>query len=155
ISHMVRLIDDLLDVSRITRGKLELKRERVSLASVISSAVEASRPLIERKQHTLHVNMSDGSLAFDADLTRIAQVIGNLLNNASNYTPAGGRLELSAERDGDWAVIRVEDNGVGIPPDRLEDVFEMFSQVNRTLERSQGGLGIGLALVRSLVEMHG
>jgi signal transduction histidine kinase/ActR/RegA family two-component response regulator len=155
ISHMVRLIDDLLDVSRITRGKLELKRERVSLASAISSAIEASRPLIERKQHTLRVAVSDGSLTFDADLTRIAQVIGNLLNNASNYTPAGGHIELSAEREGDWAVIRVRDNGVGIPQDRLEDVFEMFSQVNRALERSQGGLGIGLALVRSLVEMHG
>jgi PAS domain S-box-containing protein len=155
ISHMVRLIDDLLDVSRITRGKLELKRERISLASVISLAIEASRPLIERKQHTLQVAVSDGSLAFDADLTRIAQVIGNLLNNASNYTPAGGRIELSAEREGDGAVIRVRDNGIGIPQDRLEDVFEMFSQVNRTLERSQGGLGIGLALVRSLVEMHG
>jgi signal transduction histidine kinase/CheY-like chemotaxis protein len=155
VSHMVRLIDDLLDVSRITRGKLELKRERISLSSVIGSAIEASRPLIERKQHTLSVNVSDGSLAFDADLTRIAQVIGNLLNNASNYTPAGGRIELSAEREGDWAVIRVRGNGVGIPPDRLEDVFEMFSQVNRALERSQGGLGIGLALVRSLVEMHG
>ena len=155
ISHMVRLIDDLLDVSRITRGKLELKRERVDLGSVLSSAIEASRPLIERKQHTLDVRVSDDSLAFDADLTRIAQVIGNLLNNASNYTPAGGRIELSAAREGDWAVIQVRDNGVGIPPDRLEDVFEMFCQVNRTLERSQGGLGIGLALVRSLVEMHG
>ncbi|HEU4580044.1 MAG TPA: ATP-binding protein [Polyangiaceae bacterium] len=155
ISHMVRLIDDLLDVSRITRGKLELKRERVSLASVISSAIEASRPLIERKQHTLQVAVSDSSLVFDADHTRIAQVIGNLLNNASNYTPAGGRIELSAEREGEWAVIQVRDNGIGIPRDRLEDVFEMFSQVNRTLERSQGGLGIGLALVRSLVAMHG
>jgi CheY-like chemotaxis protein/two-component sensor histidine kinase len=155
ISHMVRLIDDLLDVSRITRGKLELKRERVSLASVISSAIEASRPLIERKQHTLQVAVSDRSLVFDADHTRIAQVIGNLLNNASNYTPAGGRIELSAEREGEWAVIQVRDNGIGIPRDRLEDVFEMFSQVNRTLERSQGGLGIGLALVRSLLAMHG
>jgi PAS domain S-box-containing protein len=155
VSHMVRLIDDLLDVSRITRGKLELKRERVSLASVISSAIEASRPLIERKQHELQVAVSDGSLAFDADLTRIAQVVSNLLNNASNYTPSGGRIELSAEREGDWAVIRVRDNGIGIPQDRLEDVFEMFSQVHRTLERSQDGLGIGLALVRSLVEMHG
>ena len=155
LTHMVRLIDDLLDVSRITRGKLELKRERVTLASVINAAVESSRPLIERKQHTLRVAVSDGALSLDADLTRIAQVIGNLLNNASNYTPSGGTIELSAEPEGELALIRVRDNGVGIPPDRLEDVFEMFSQVNRTLERSQGGLGIGLALVRSLVEMHG
>jgi len=155
VSHMVRLIDDLLDVSRITRGKLELAREPVSLATAIDSAVEASRPLIERKRHELHVELGDSSLALDADLTRIAQVIGNLLNNASNYTPPGGRIELRAEREGDWALIRVRDNGIGIPPDRLEEVFEMFSQINRTLERSQGGLGIGLALVRRLVEMHG
>ncbi len=155
LAHMVRLIDDLLDVSRITRGKLELKRQKISLATAIGAAVEASRPLIERKQQTLSVNIRDGAMCSDADLTRIAQVISNLLNNASNYTPGGGSIELDAERDGDSAVIRVRDNGIGIPSDRLEDVFELFSQVNRTLERSQGGLGIGLALVRSLVEMHG
>ncbi len=155
LSHMVRLIDDLLDVSRITRGKLELKRERVNLTTFIGAAVEASRPLIERKQHTLRVATHDTSLWFDADVTRIAQVISNLLNNASNYTPAGGVIELTAKREGSFAVIEVRDNGIGIPAEHLDDVFEMFSQVNRTLERSQGGLGIGLALVRSLVEMHG
>jgi signal transduction histidine kinase/ActR/RegA family two-component response regulator len=155
VTHMVRLIDDLLDVSRITSGKLQLKRARVELGAIIDAAVEASRPLVERKNQTLDVVVPDGSLVLDADLTRMAQVVGNLLNNASNYTPNGGRIELTATRDGDFAVIRVQDNGAGIPPERLNDVFEMFSQINRTLERSHGGLGIGLALVRSLVEMHG
>jgi signal transduction histidine kinase/DNA-binding response OmpR family regulator len=155
IGHMVRLIDDLLDVSRITSGKLQLKRERVAISAIIEEAVEASRPLIERKSHTLRVLVQDGALALDADLTRIAQVIGNLLNNASNYTESGGLIELTVKRDADFALIEVRDNGIGIPADRIDDVFEMFSQVNRTLERSRGGLGIGLALVRSLVEMHG
>jgi signal transduction histidine kinase/DNA-binding response OmpR family regulator len=155
IAHMVRLIDDLLDVSRITSGKLQLKRERVTLAAIVEAALEASRPLIERKSQTLRVLMPDGNLVLDADLTRIAQVIGNLLNNASNYTVSDGLIELTTRREGDWAVIEVRDNGCGIPGDRLADVFEMFSQVNRTLERSHGGLGIGLALVRRLVEMHG
>jgi signal transduction histidine kinase/ActR/RegA family two-component response regulator len=155
IAHMVRLIDDLLDVSRITRGKLELRRERISLESALSAAIEASRPLIDRKQHSLRVSVTDGPYWLDADLTRIAQVVSNLLNNACNYTPEGGLIELSAGSEGGLLVIQVRDNGIGVPPDRLEDVFEMFSQVNRTLERSQGGLGIGLALVRSLIEMHG
>jgi signal transduction histidine kinase/DNA-binding response OmpR family regulator len=155
IGHMVRLIDDLLDVSRITSGKLQLKRERVTLSAVVEAAMETSRPLIERKKQTLKVRMPEGGLVLDADLTRIAQVIGNLLNNASNYTVSDGLIELTARREGEFAVIDVCDNGCGIPGDRLGDVFEMFSQVNRTLERSHGGLGIGLALVRRLVEMHG
>ncbi|HTV23860.1 MAG TPA: ATP-binding protein [Polyangiaceae bacterium] len=155
IGHMVRLIDDLLDVSRITSGKLQLKRQRVELATIIDTAVESSRPLIERKNHTLRVSVPEDVLVLDADLTRIAQVLGNLLNNSSNYTSSGGEIELTARRDGHSVVIEVRDNGCGIPGDRLDDVFEMFSQVNRALERSQGGLGIGLALVRSLVQMHG
>jgi signal transduction histidine kinase/ActR/RegA family two-component response regulator len=155
ITHMVRLIDDLLDVSRITRGKLELDRQRVELASIVDAAVEICRPMIERKQHTLRVVVPEPALAIEADLTRIAQVIGNLLNNAAKYTTDGGVIELSAKRDGEDVVIQVRDDGVGIPADSLADVFEMFSQVNRALERSQGGLGIGLALVRSLVELHG
>jgi signal transduction histidine kinase/ActR/RegA family two-component response regulator len=155
VGHMVRLIDDLLDVSRITRGKLELKRERVTLTAIIAAAVEASRPLIERNQHTLRINVHDTSICFDADVTRIGQVISNLLNNSANYTPSGGLIELSVERAGNQALIQVKDNGSGIPRDHLHGVFEMFSQVNRALDRSQGGLGIGLALVRSLVEMHG
>jgi PAS domain S-box-containing protein len=155
IGHMVRLIDDLLDVSRITSGKLQLERRLVPLSAIVGAAVEASTPLIERKQHKLDVSVPEGSLLLDADLTRLAQVLGNLLNNASNYTANGGHIELSAERDGDFVVIQVRDNGTGIPTDRLGDVFEMFSQVERKLERSHGGLGIGLALVRRLVEMHG
>jgi signal transduction histidine kinase/ActR/RegA family two-component response regulator len=155
LRHMVRLIDDLLDVSRITQGRLELKRAHVKLGDMLDVAVEASRPTIERRKHVLHVSVSEPELIFDADLTRVAQVISNLLNNASKYTPSGGLLELSAERDGDYGVINVRDNGIGIPPEHLEHVFEMFSQVNRATEGSRGGLGIGLALVRSLVELHG
>jgi signal transduction histidine kinase/ActR/RegA family two-component response regulator len=155
IGHMVRLIDDLLDVSRITNGKLQLRRRRVELSAILQAAIEASRPLIERKRHTLRVSMPEAPLSLDADLTRVAQVVGNLLNNASNYTNEGGIIELSAKRDGDAVVIEVRDNGAGIPAERLSDIFEMFSQVNRVPERSQGGLGIGLALVRRLVEMHG
>jgi PAS domain S-box-containing protein len=155
ITHMVRLIDDLLDVSRITSGKMQIERARVVLSTIVDAAVEASRPLIERKNHTLRVLVPDATLALDVDLTRVAQVIGNLLNNASKYTASGGLIELSAKQEGEFAVIEVRDNGAGIPEDRLTDVFDMFSQVNRTLERSHGGLGIGLALVRRLVEMHG
>jgi len=155
IAHMVRLIDDLLDVSRITSGKMQINRARVALGAIIEAAVESSRPLIERKSQMLRVLAPDASLALDADLTRLAQVIGNLLNNASNYTPSGGLIELEAREEAGLAVIEVRDNGSGIPEDRLTDVFEMFSQVAGPLERSQGGLGIGLALVRRLVEMHG
>jgi signal transduction histidine kinase/ActR/RegA family two-component response regulator len=155
IGHMVRLIDDLLDVSRITNGKLQLRRQRIELSSVIEAAIESSRPLIERKQHTLSVSLPEAPIRLDADLTRIAQAVGNLLNNASNYTPEHGLIELSVKRDGNSVLIEVRDDGVGIPPERLNDIFDMFSQVNRTSERSQGGLGIGLALVRRLVDMHG
>ena len=155
VSHMVRLIDDLLDVSRITMGKLELKRERIALSGVMESAVEASLPAVTRGKHTLRQELPEEPLLVDADHTRMAQVISNLINNACKYTPAGGTIVLSTRRDGDHVVISVSDNGLGIPEDRLEDVFRMFSQVNRALERSQGGLGIGLALVRRLVEMHG
>jgi signal transduction histidine kinase/ActR/RegA family two-component response regulator len=154
VGHMVRLIDDLLDVSRITRGKLELRRERITLASVLDAAIEGSLPNLQRGQHTLRTDLTDEPLSLDADHTRVAQVISNLLNNSSKYTPNGGIIELSAQREGDFVRIAVRDNGVGIPSDRLEDVFQMFSQVNRALEHSQGGLGIGLALVRKLVEMH-
>jgi signal transduction histidine kinase/ActR/RegA family two-component response regulator len=155
LRHMVRLIDDLLDVSRITQGKLELKRSQITLEEVVDTAVEASRPAIERRKHTLNVSIQDAGLIFDADLTRLAQVLSNLLNNAAKYTPAGGNIEISAYRDDDFGVIEVRDDGIGIPPEQLERVFEMFSQVNRATEGSRGGLGIGLALVRSLVELHG
>lgn len=155
VNHMVRLIDDLLDVSRITTGKLDLKIDRFTLRSAIDAAVEASRPSLNRGRQTLKVSVPDEVLYLDADQTRVAQVVSNLLNNASKYTPPGGQVDLSVERQGTEIVIAVRDNGMGIPPDRLEDVFEMFAQVNQPIDLSQGGLGIGLALVRRLVEMHG
>jgi PAS domain S-box-containing protein len=155
VSYMVRLIDDLLDVARISGGKMDLKKERVDLKHVLSGAVETSLPLIEAAQHQLEVDIPDDPLPIIADLTRIAQVVANLLNNAAKYTPAGGHIRLSARREGSGAVITVTDSGVGIPEESLATVFDMFSQVGRNLDRSQGGLGIGLSLVRRLVEMHG
>jgi signal transduction histidine kinase/ActR/RegA family two-component response regulator len=155
LKHMVRLIDDLLDVSRITQGRLELVRTRLELGAVIDAAVEACRPHLERHRHQLRVEIEDLSLPLDADMTRLAQVVGNVLNNACKYTPAGGMIEISARQQESEAVIEVSDNGIGIPETQLSEVFEMFSQVNRTMDRSQGGLGIGLALVRKLVELHG
>ncbi len=155
VSHMVHLIDDLLDIARISGGKLELKKERADLRSVLSSAIETSLPLIESGRHTLSVDLPEKPVMADVDVTRIAQVVANLLNNAAKYTPAGGRIGLSAQVD-DWeAVIAVSDNGIGIPQDALGSVFEMFSQVGQHTDRSHGGLGIGLSLVRRLVDMHG
>ena len=155
LSHMVRLIDDLLDVSRITSDKLTLRKERVSLRAVVETAVEASRPVIEAAGHALKLALPEEPLWLDADPTRLAQVVSNLLTNAAKYTPEGGCIELAAVREGGEVVIRVTDTGLGIPPEMLAEVFEMFTQVNRTLDRSQGGLGIGLALVKRLVELHG
>jgi signal transduction histidine kinase/ActR/RegA family two-component response regulator len=155
LKHMVRLIDDLLDVSRITQGKFELKRSRVALSEVLDTALETSRPLIDGGRHVLRVAVDDPSLTLDADGTRLAQVVSNLLNNASKYTPIGGIIELSAKREGEHCVIVVRDNGIGIPAEQQEDIFQMFSQVNRALSRSQGGMGIGLGLAKSLIELHG
>jgi PAS domain S-box-containing protein len=155
VSHMVHLIDDLLDVARISGGKLELKKERADLRSVLSSAVETSLPLIETGQHELSVELPDDEVPAEVDVTRIAQVVANLLNNAAKYTPSGGRIGLRLRVEGEEAVIAVSDNGIGIPREALSTVFEMFSQVGHHLERSQGGLGIGLSLVRRLVDMHG
>ena len=155
LTHMVRLIDDLLDVSRISRGKVQLQRERVELRTVVEAAVETSRPAIDVRRHALTVAMPDEPVWLFADLTRLAQVFGNLLNNAAKYTPEGGCIEMSAHREGGEVVVAVSDTGLGIPRAMLSAVFEMFAQVNRTLDRAQGGLGIGLALVKRLVEMHG
>jgi PAS domain S-box-containing protein len=155
LGQMVRLIDDLLDVSRITRGKLELRREAVTLESVIGSALEISRPLIDAAGHELTVVLPPGPVMFDADPTRLAQVFANLLNNAAKFTDRGGRIMLAAAVEGTDAVVSVNDTGIGIPADRLPHIFDMFSQVAPALERSQGGLGIGLSLVKGLVEMHG
>jgi signal transduction histidine kinase/ActR/RegA family two-component response regulator len=155
VAHMVRLIDDLLDVSRISRNKMELRRSRVLLADVVSSAVETARPAIEEAGHELTVSLPPGAVHLDADLTRLAQVFGNLLSNSAKYTPRGGHIWLSAGRRGEDVVISVRDNGIGIPAESLRSIFDMFSQVDRTIERSTGGLGIGLALVKGLAEMHG
>jgi len=155
VTHMVHLIDDLLDVARISGGKLNLRKSRVALGPILASAVETSLPLIESARHELAVEAPDGELFVDADATRIAQVVANLLNNAAKYTPPGGHITLALRREGFDAVIVVSDTGVGIPDHALHSVFDMFSQVGSESERSQGGLGIGLSLVRQLVQMHG
>jgi CheY-like chemotaxis protein/nitrogen-specific signal transduction histidine kinase len=153
--HLSRLIDDLLDVSRISRGKIELKCARVDAETILRHAVETVRPLIEEKQHALDVAIEPGGLWTDADPTRLEQIIVNLLNNAAKYTEKGGRIEVAAGREGDAVRIVVSDTGVGIPPEKLSDMFELFVQGDRSLARSEGGLGIGLTVVKKLVEMHG
>jgi PAS domain S-box-containing protein len=155
LEQMVRLIDDLLDVSRITRGRLELRKERVELADVVRSAVDTSRPLIEAARHELAVELPPEPVYLDADPIRLAQVLANLLNNAARYTDAGGRIWVTVRQEGDEVEIAVRDTGVGIPADALPRIFDMFAQVDESLERSQSGLGIGLTLVKRLVEMHG
>jgi len=155
LGHMVRLVDDLLDVSRITLGKLQLKRAPVDFSVVITSAIEATRSLIESAGHELTVSLPGEPMPLDVDPTRLAQVFANLLNNAAKFTPRGGRIQLSAELEPNSLVVRVSDSGLGIPREMLPQVFEMFTQVGRSLEGAQGGLGIGLTLVRRIVEMHG
>ncbi len=155
LSHLVRLVDDLLDVSRISRNKMELRRSRVLLADVISSAVETTQPALAAAGHELTVSLPPEPIHLDADLTRLAQVFGNLLNNSAKYTARGGHIRLTARREGDQVAVALQDDGVGIPAFALPNIFDMFSQVGRSIERSTGGLGIGLALVKGLVEMHG
>lgn len=153
--HLVHLVDDLLDVARITRGQIELKSKRVKLCSIIESAIDTCMPVIQASGHCFNVTLPDEALVVDVDPTRIAQVVSNLLNNAAKYTPQGGAIDLSVNREGSHVTIAVTDNGLGIPEDALDGVFEMFSQVACNMKRSQGGLGIGLTLVRQLVELHG
>ena len=155
LDHMVHLVDDLLDLSRISRGKVQLRKERVELAAIFQSAVEAVRSLIEAQGQELKVTLPPEPLALEADPTRLAQVVANLLSNAAKYTEQGGHIWLTAARQDDQAVIRVRDTGIGIAAEHLAHIFEMFSQVAPTLERSDGGLGIGLSLVKGLVELHG
>lgn len=155
IRHMVRLIDDLLDISRITKGRLQIRKERVELAEIVHTAVETSRPLLQAAGHDFSLMLPDEPIYLDADPTRLAQVLSNLLNNAAKYTEMGGSIKLSIERHAGQAVITVWDNGIGIAPEDMSHLFEMFSQVVPALERSQGGLGIGLSLVKGLVELHG
>lgn len=155
LEQLVRLVDDLLDMSRISRGKLELRKQRVPLSAILSSAVETSRSLIDDLGHELTVAQPEQPIILDADLIRLAQVISNLLNNSAKYTDRCGHIQLTAERQGSDVVVSVKDSGIGIAADQLPRIFEMFSQVDRSLERSQGGLGVGLTLVKRLVEMHG
>jgi len=155
VDHMVRLTDDLLDVSRITRNRLELRKKPVDLSAVVHRAMESSDPLLKERRHTVTVALPAVPLHINADESRLAQVLYNLLGNAAKYTHPGGRIHVRAMRDGDDAVIAVSDNGIGIARENLQTVFEMFTQVDSSLERSQGGLGIGLTLSKRIVELHG
>lgn len=153
--HMLRLVEDLLDVARVRQGKVNLCREPTDLAGVAVRAVETSRPLVEGRNHALEVTLPPGPVWVEGDGTRLAQVVANLLTNAARYTPDGGRISLTVAGEDGEAVLRVRDNGIGIPTDMLTPVFDLFTQVEGAGDRADGGLGIGLALVRRLVEMHG
>lgn len=155
LTHMVRLIDDLLDISRVSRGRIELRRERVLVQSVVERALESSLPFIDAAGHELSAKLPEAPLYIDADPVRIAQVVSNIIHNAAKYTPGSGRLSLRVAADDGQVVISVSDNGVGIAREMLPRVFELFAQIGGSLERAQGGLGIGLSLAKRLVEMHG
>jgi PAS domain S-box-containing protein len=155
LSHLVRLIDDLLDISRMNRNRPHLQKSTVYLSEIIGQAVESAEPAILAAGHTLHVSLPQEAVELHADLMRLSQVFGNLLSNSAKYTNAGGEIRLSAEALADEVLVTVRDNGIGIPPEALPHVFEMFTQVDPSIERSKGGLGIGLALVKGLVEAHG
>jgi CheY-like chemotaxis protein/two-component sensor histidine kinase len=154
VQYVVRLVDDLLDVSRITQGKIELKKDTFELAAVVTKAVEIASPLLEQRRHRLSLDVPRRGLELTGDLVRLSQVLVNLLTNAAKYTEPEGRVEVSAWRDGHEVVVQVKDNGVGIGPDLLPRMFDLFVQGPRSADRSKGGLGIGLTLVRSLVQMH-
>ncbi len=154
VNHLTHLVDDLLDIARITKGKINLKKERVTLRTVLTNAVEISMPLIEANQHELMVDIGEQDLTIDADPNRITQVISNVLNNAAKYTPNGGKIVVTAFAEGDVAVLTVKDSGIGLSPEALSTVFELFSQIQAEVDRAQGGLGIGLHLVKRLVDLH-
>lgn len=154
-AHLVRLVDDLLDVSRITRGKVELKKDTVELSNIVARAIEITRPLLDERKHAFAVTLPPTPVCLEGDDIRLVQILGNLLNNAVKYTPKGGSIWLTATREGSELVLRVRDTGLGIPTEILPYVFDPFTQAERTLDRSQGGLGIGLTIVRRLVELHG
>jgi CheY-like chemotaxis protein len=155
VRQLVRLVDDLLDVSRITHGRIELRRQRTLLAPLLATAVETVLPQMEAMAHRLKIDVPTEPISVDGDPQRLTQVFGNLLNNACKYTSAGGAIELVAHVEEGTVIVSIRDNGVGIPLERLDEVFDLFVQVDTSLERAQGGLGIGLTLVRRLVEMHG
>jgi signal transduction histidine kinase len=154
-AQMSRLVDDMLDLARIGQGRFELRRSRLALARIVEQAVLGVEPVMKANRHRITVSLPDPALELDADADRLLQIIGNLLNNAAKYTPAGGEIVLAAAQEGRNAVIRVRDNGIGIPPQMLSRVFDLFAQVEGAKEYAQGGLGIGLTLVRRLVEQHG
>ncbi|HWG42962.1 MAG TPA: ATP-binding protein [Gemmataceae bacterium] len=154
--HLTRLLDDLLDLSRVTHGKIELRRQHVNLQDIVADAVQSSRSLIEGRSHQLNLSLQEEQpLHVEADPTRLTQVVVNLLNNAAKYTEPGGRIELSLHGEQSQAILRVKDSGMGIPPDMLASIFEPFMQLKSSLDRAPGGLGIGLALVHRLVDLHG
>jgi signal transduction histidine kinase len=155
VQHLVCLIDDLLDVSRITSGLITLQRERVLIDTVVARAVETARPLIDARRHELTLELPDELLTVEGDPTRLVQTVGNILHNAAKFTEPGGRIEVTVSREGSSAVIGVKDTGIGIASELVPKIFELFSQVHEKSDSSHGGLGIGLALVRRLVEMHG
>jgi CheY-like chemotaxis protein len=155
VQHMARLLDDLLDVSRISRGLIELRREPVDLKALVHRTVEAVRPLAEQRRHQLTVSLAQDTLQVEGDPTRLEQVVMNLLTNACKYTDPGGHVRLAVGRDGREVVLRVQDNGIGIAAEMLPRIFDLFVQAERRLDRSQGGVGIGLTLAKRLVEMHG
>jgi signal transduction histidine kinase len=152
---MTSLVDDLLDISRVTRGLIQLEHVVVDIAATIRSAVEQSRPLIEAREHSLRIEQDPSGAKVMGDPNRLVQVVANLLNNAAKYTPRGGRILLAVEREGNLVHIRAQDNGIGIDKSLLPQVFDLFTQAERTPDRSQGGLGIGLALVKNVVGLHG
>ncbi len=155
VTHMSRLLDDLLDISRITRGTLGLKKTRMELTSVVGAAIETARPMLDEKHHTLALKLPTQPVQLEADAVRLAQVFSNLLINAAKYTDAGGRIRLQARQHGDDVIVSVSDNGIGIPADMLPRVFNMFFQSHSVIGRAEGGLGVGLSLVRGLVMLHG
>lgn len=155
IVHMIRLVDDLLDASRISRGKIGLRKERTELSMIVQYAIETTHPLRMSRDHRLEIELPPQPIRLDADTSRLTQVVSNLLNNAYKFTPLGGRIRIAVEREDGSAVIRVQDNGIGIADEQLPLIFEMFTQADTSLERAQSGLGIGLSLVKNLVQMHG
>jgi CheY-like chemotaxis protein len=155
VRHLVRLVSDLLDVSRVSQGKLVLHKRPLETIDVVFKAIEMASPLVEQRGHRLTVRVPETGLPVDADETRLAQVICNILNNAAKYTPERGRIEVTGARDGAWVVLKVRDSGIGIHEDVLPRIFELFVQEERDQERSRGGLGIGLSIARGLVELHG
>ena len=155
VGSLVRLVDDLLDIARISGGKIELRRERTALQDIVGRALETSTPAVEAQRHALKLRVASEPVAVDVDSTRLAQVLANIISNAAKYTPPGGQVEVAAGAADGQAFMEVVDNGVGIPKASLASVFEMFSQVRENLAMAQGGLGIGLALSRKLVELHG